>query len=125
MSSFWQLAPPKWDFDATFKPSAKTFNSPDHVAIVVRNYRWLVGLANGETKIGDLEKRFAEAPVVTAPACAMEGDSDGAPRPYQCLREKLSGGYKRRLIKDGIGHNLPEARLPNPLPKAVIDIAES
>src|SRR5262245_7287375 len=45
----WQLASPKWQFeDATFDRSAAAFDNPDHVAIVIHNYRWRLGLAEGE-----------------------------------------------------------------------------
>src|SRR5579859_953937 len=77
----WQLASPKWNFDdATFDRSAASFDNPDHVAIVIHNYRWRLGLAEGETKYDELDKRLAESPVITVPAITLEGDANGAPR---------------------------------------------
>ncbi|WP_375787017.1 alpha/beta fold hydrolase [Bradyrhizobium sp. Pha-3] len=122
----WQLASPKWEFsDATFERSAKSFENPDHVAIVVHNYRWRMGLANGEAKYDDLENRLAEAPVITVPTITMEGDANGAPHPEpSAYAKKFSGRYEHRLIKGGIGHNLPQ-EVPQAFVEAVIDVAES
>ena len=78
----WQLASPKWKFDdATFDRSAAAFDNPDHVAIVIHNYRWRLGLAEGEAKYDDLEKRLAAGPVITVPTITLEGDANGAPHP--------------------------------------------
>jgi pimeloyl-ACP methyl ester carboxylesterase len=122
----WQLASPKWDFsDATFERSAKAFDNSDHVAIVVHNYRWRMGLANGEPKYDDLEKKLAEGPVITVPTITMEGDANGAPHPEPAAyAKKFSGRYEHRLIKGGIGHNLPQ-EAPRAFVEAVIDVAES
>jgi pimeloyl-ACP methyl ester carboxylesterase len=57
----WQVASPKWNFDdATFDRSAASFDNPDHVGIVIHNYRWRLGLTEGEAKYDDLEMRLAE-----------------------------------------------------------------
>jgi pimeloyl-ACP methyl ester carboxylesterase len=106
----WRLASPKWDFDdATFDRSAASFDNPDHVAIVIHNYRWRLGLADGEAKYDDLEKRLAEAPVIAVPTIAMEADANGAPHSdAAAYRSKFSGKYAYRLIKGGVGHNLPQ-----------------
>jgi pimeloyl-ACP methyl ester carboxylesterase len=122
----WQLASPKWDFDdATFDRSAKAFENPDHVAIVIHNYRWRLGLAEGESKYDDLEKRLAEAPVITVPTITMEGDANGAPHPEPAsYAKKFSGRYSHRNIKGGIGHNLPQ-EAPQAFAEAVVDVAES
>ena len=122
----WQLASPKWEFsDATFERTANAFDNPDHVAIVVHNYRWRMGLANGEARYDELEKRLAEAPVITVPTITMEGDANGAPHPEpDAYAKKFSGRYEHRLIKGGIGHNLPQ-EAPEAFVEAVIDVAES
>ena len=123
----WQIASPKWKFDdATFDRSAAAFDNPDHVAIVIHNYRWRLSLAEGESKYDDLEKKIAMAPVVTVPTISMEGDANGAPHfpndtPY---RGKFSGKYEYRVIKGGIGHNLPQ-EAPQAFAEAIIDVAES
>ena len=118
----WQTASPKWNFDdATFDRSAASFNNPDHVAIVMHNYRWRIGLAEGESRYDDLEKRLAEGPVITVPAIALEGDANGAPHPDAAsYREKFSGKYAYRLITGGVGHNLPQ-EAPQAFAQAVID----
>ena len=119
----WQLASPKWKFDdATFERSAASFNNPDHVSIVIHNYRWRLGLAEGETKYDDLEKRLAESPVITVPTITLEGDANGAPHPdASAYAKKFSGKYWHRLIKGGIGHNLPQ-EAPQAFAKAVVEV---
>jgi pimeloyl-ACP methyl ester carboxylesterase len=119
----WQLASPKWDFDeATFDRSAKAFDNPDHVAIVIHNYRWRLGLAEGEAKYDDLEKKLAQAPVITVPTITMEGDANGAPHPEPAAYAKMfSGKYSHRTIKGGIGHNLPQ-EAPQAFAEAVVDV---
>jgi pimeloyl-ACP methyl ester carboxylesterase len=122
----WQLASPKWDFDdATFDRSAAAFDNPDHVAIVTHNYRWRLGLAEGESKYDDLEKRLAAAPVITVPTITLEGDANGAPHPEPSAYAKMfSGKYSHRTIKGGVGHNLPQ-EAPQAFAEAVIDVVES
>jgi len=119
----WQLASPKWHFDdATFDRSAASFNNPDHVAIVIHNYRWRIGAAEGEPKYADLDKRLAEAPVIGVPTITMEGDANGAPHPEPATyAKKFSGPYEFRLITGGIGHNLPQ-EAPQAFAQAVIDV---
>jgi len=119
----WQLASPKWDFDdAAFERSAASFKNPDHVSIVVHNYRWRLGLAEGEPKYDDLEKRLAESPVITVPTITLEGDANGAPHPEpSAYAKKFSGKYSHRLIKGGIGHNLPQ-EAPQAFAQAVVDV---
>jgi pimeloyl-ACP methyl ester carboxylesterase len=106
----WRIASPKWRFDdATFERSAASFDNSDHVAIVVHNYRWRLGLAEGETKYDDVEQRLAQAPVITVPAITLEGDANGAPHPDpSAYAKKFSGKYAHRTITGGIGHNLPQ-----------------
>jgi pimeloyl-ACP methyl ester carboxylesterase len=119
----WQLASPKWDFDdATFDRSATSFDNPDHVAIVIHNYRWRQGLAEGESKYDDLEKRLAEAPVITVPAITLEGDANGAPHgDAGSYAKKFSGKYTHQIIKGGVGHNLPQ-EAPQAFAKAVVEV---
>jgi len=121
----WQLASPKWNFDdATFDRTAASFDNPDHVAIVIHNYRWRLGLADGEPKYDDLEKQLAAAPVITVPTITMEGDANGAPHPDpSSYAKKFSGKYSFRLIKGGVGHNLPQ-EAPHAFAEAIVDIAE-
>ncbi len=122
----WRLASPKWDFDdATFDRSAKAFDNPDQVAIVIHNYRWRQGLADGERKYDDLEKRLAESPVITVPTITMEGNANGAPHPEPGAYARMfSGRYSHRTIKGGIGHNLPQ-EAPQAFAEAVVDVAET
>ena len=123
----WQIASPKWDFDeATFDRSAAAFDNPDHVAIVIHNYRWRLDLAKGESKYEDLEKRLAAAPVITVPTITLEGDANGAPHPDDpsAYAKKFSGKYAHRTIKGGVGHNLPQ-EAPQAFAEAVIDVVES
>ena len=122
----WQLASPRWNFDdATFDRTAEAFDNPDHVAIVIHNYRWRLGLAEGEPKFDSLEKRLAAGPVINVPTITLEGDANGAPHPDSSAYAKnFSGKYEHRLIKGGIGHNLPQ-EAPKAFADAVIDIARA
>jgi pimeloyl-ACP methyl ester carboxylesterase len=106
----WRIASPKWDFDdATFERTAASFDNPDHVDIVIHNYRWRLGLAEGEPEYAELEERLAESPVISVPAITLEGDANGAPHPEpDAYAAKFSGAYSHRTIDGGIGHNLPQ-----------------
>jgi pimeloyl-ACP methyl ester carboxylesterase len=119
----WQLASPKWNFDdATFDRSAASFDNPDHVAIVIHNYRWRLALVEGEPKYADLDKRLAEGPVITVPTITMEGDANGAPHlDASAYAKKFSGKYTHRIVSGGIGHNLPQ-EAPQAFAQAVVDI---
>jgi pimeloyl-ACP methyl ester carboxylesterase len=122
----WKLASPKWDFDdATFDRTAASFDNPDHVAIVIHNYRWRIGLAKGEPKYDDLDKRLAESPTINVPTITLEGDANGAPHPEaSAYAKKFSGKYAHRVIKGGIGHNLPQ-EAPHAFVEAIVDVAET
>jgi pimeloyl-ACP methyl ester carboxylesterase len=119
----WQLASPKWNFDdATFDRSAASFDNPDHVAIVIHNYRWRLGLAEGEPHYDDLEMRLAAGPAIAVPTITLEGDANGAPHPEaSAYAKKFSGAYTHRVITGGVGHNLPQ-EAPEAFAQAVIDV---
>ena len=121
----WRLASPKWNFDdATFDRSAAAFDNPDHVAVVIHNYRWRLGLAQGEAKYDDLEKRLAAFPAITVPTITMEGDANGAPHPEPgAYAKKFTGKYEHRTITGGIGHNLPQ-EAPQAFAEAIVNVAE-
>jgi pimeloyl-ACP methyl ester carboxylesterase len=120
----WELASPKWAFDdATYARSAASFVNPDHVAIVIHNYRWRLGLAEGEARYDALEVRLATGPTVAIPTITMEGDANGAPHPEPAAyRAKFTGPYAHRLITGGIGHNLPQ-EAPAAFARAILDVA--
>jgi pimeloyl-ACP methyl ester carboxylesterase len=119
----WKLASPKWNFDdATFDRSAASFDNPDHVSIVIHNYRWRLGLAEGETKYDDLEKRLAAGPAISVPTITLEGDANGAPHADAAsYAGKFTGRYSHRVIKGGVGHNLPQ-EAPQALADAVVEV---
>ncbi|HMI21224.1 MAG TPA: alpha/beta hydrolase [Sphingomonas sp.] len=121
----WRLASPKWNFDdATFDRSAAAFDNPDHVEIVIHNYRWRQGLAEGEARYDAFEQKLALAPAIGAPTITMEGDANGAPHPDPAVyAKKFSGPYAHRLVDGGIGHNLPQ-EAPNAFAQAVLDVAK-
>jgi len=121
----WQLASPKWNFDeATFARSAAAFANPDHVAIVIHNYRWRLGLVEGEQIYDAFEKRLAQAPVIHIPTITLEGDANGAPHPEPGVYAKMySGKYTHRNLTGGIGHNLPQ-EAPQAFADAIIDVGE-
>jgi pimeloyl-ACP methyl ester carboxylesterase len=118
----WKTASPKWFFDdATFDRSAPALDNPDHVAIVIHNYRWRLGLAQGEAKYDDLEQRLAGAPTISVPTITLEGDANGAPHAEPgAYAKKFTGRYAHRLVKGGIGHNLPQ-EAPRAFAEAVIE----
>lgn len=119
----WQIASPKWNFDdATFERSAAALSNLDHVDIVIHNYRWRLGVAEGEPKYNDLERRLAESPVITVPTITLEGDANGAPHPDAgSYANKFSGRYAHRTIMGGVGHNLPQ-EAPRAFAEAIVDV---
>ena len=119
----WQIASPQWRFsDAAFDRSAQAFDNPDHVSIVIHNYRWRLGLAQGEPQYDALEQRLAAAPVISVPTITLEGDANGAPHLEPAAYAKqFAGKYAHRVITGGIGHNLPQ-EAPQEFARAVIDV---
>jgi pimeloyl-ACP methyl ester carboxylesterase len=119
----WQTASPKWSFDnVTFDRSAAAFDNPDHVEVVIHNYRWRLGLADGESEYAELEERLARGPVIGVPTITLEGDANGAPHPDPgSYAEKFSGSYSHRTIEGGVGHNLPQ-EAPEAFAAAVLDV---
>jgi pimeloyl-ACP methyl ester carboxylesterase len=120
----WKLASPKWSFDdATFDRSATAFDNPDHVDIVIHNYRWRLGLADGERKYDEVEKRLAVGPTIGVPTITLEGDANGAPHPEPgAYAAKFTGPYEHRQVEGAVGHNLPQ-EAPNEFAQAIIDLA--
>jgi len=121
----WRLASPKWAFDeATFNRSAAAFDNPDHVAVVIHNYRWRLGLAEGEPRYEQTERQLALAPAITVPTITLEGDANGAPHPEPAAyAAKFIGPYAHRTLTGGVGHNLPQ-EAPQAFAQAVVDVAE-
>ncbi len=119
----WQIASPKWTFDdAAFERSAAALDNPDHVSIVIHNYRWRLGLAEGEPQYDALERRLAVAPVITVPTITLEGDANGAPHPEpDSYAGKFSGKYSHRTLSGGIGHNLPQ-EAPQAFAEAIVEV---
>ncbi|MBB5442756.1 MULTISPECIES: alpha/beta fold hydrolase [unclassified Paraburkholderia] len=119
----WHTASPKWNFDdATFERSAESFNNPDHVAVVIHNYRWRLGLAQGEPQYDELEKRLATGPTIAVPTITLEGDANGAAHPEPAAyAKKFTGKYQHRNISGGIGHNLPQ-EAPKAFADAILDV---
>lgn len=119
----WKIASPKWNFDdATFDRSAASFDNPDHVQIVIHNYRWRLGLADGEKKYEDFEKRLAQGPVITVPTITLESDANGAPHPDpKSYAKRFSGKYLHRTIRGGVGHNLPQ-EAPEAFVDAIVEV---
>ena len=120
----WKLASPKWAFDdAAYERSAAAFDNPDHVAVVIHNYRWRLGLAQGEARYDALEQRLAALPKIGVPTLTMEGDANGAPHPDPAAyAAKFTGPYAHRTINGGVGHNLPQ-EAPEAFAQAVLDVA--
>jgi pimeloyl-ACP methyl ester carboxylesterase len=121
----WRIASPKWSFDdVTFDRSGAAFDNPDHVEIVIHNYRWRLGLADGEADYEELEQRLAQGPVIGVPTITLEGDANGAPHPDPgSYAEKFAGAYSHRTIEGGVGHNLPQ-EAPEAFANAVIEVTD-
>jgi pimeloyl-ACP methyl ester carboxylesterase len=119
----WRLASPRWDFDDTiFDRSASSFENRDHVDIVIHNYRWRLGVADGEREYDELEERLATGPAITVPTITLEGDANGAPHPDPSVYEaKFSGKYEHRTVSGGVGHNLPQ-EAPHAFAEAIVDV---
>ena len=122
----WRIASPEWNFDdATFARSAASFDNPDHVAIAIHNYRWRLGLADGEAQYAELEQRLAGSPVITVPTITLEGDANGAPHPDpSAYAAKFLGPYSHRTLEGGIGHNLPQ-EAPEAFADAILELGGS
>jgi pimeloyl-ACP methyl ester carboxylesterase len=117
----WKNVSPKWNFDdATFDRTAASFDNPDHVDIVIHNYRWRLGLAKGEPQYDELEQKLFKGPVITVPAITISSDFDGPARDGKAYANKFSGKYSHRIL-NGIGHNVPQ-EAPEAFAKAVIHV---
>ena len=119
----WRLASPEWDFDdTTFDESAVAFDNPDHVDIVIHNYRWRLGLAEGDPRFDEVESQLAASPTISVPTITLEGDANGAPHPDASgYAARFTGRYEHRVITGGIGHNLPQ-EAPAAFAQAIIDV---
>jgi pimeloyl-ACP methyl ester carboxylesterase len=119
----WQIASPRWDFDdSTFDRSAASFENADHVDIVIHNYRWRIGIADGEPQYDGLEAKLAQDPVITVPTITLEGDANGAPHPEAAsYRAKFTGPYVHRVITGGVGHNPPQ-EAPRAFADAIVQV---
>lgn len=117
----WTIVSPKWNFDdATFNRTAASFANPDHVAIVIHNYRWRIGLAKGEAKYDNLENRLFQGPAIGVPTITIASDFDGPAKDGSAYRSKFSSKYQHRIL-DGIGHNVPQ-EAPQAFVKAIVDV---
>ncbi len=119
----WHTASPRWGFDdAAFDACAASFDNPDHVDVVIHNYRWRLGLADGDPAYDDLEGALAERPTIVVPTITLEGDANGAPHPdAAAYRDLFTGPYEHRVVDGGIGHDLPQ-EAPRPFADAVIAV---
>ncbi|ONI74596.1 alpha/beta hydrolase [Kribbella sp. ALI-6-A] len=116
----WKIASPLWRYDAaTYARTAAAFDNPDHVAIVIHNYRWRLSLAEGERQYDRYERKLAAGPVITVPAITIGSDFDGAAADGSGYRNKFTGKYAHRVF-EGIGHNVPQ-EAPQAFAQAVID----
>jgi pimeloyl-ACP methyl ester carboxylesterase len=117
----WTTTSPRWRFDdATYERSARAFENPDHVAIVVHNYRWRLSLAEGEPQYDALERRLAGMPVITVPAITIASDFDGAAADGRAYARQFVGRHGHRVLT-GIGHNVPQ-EAPREFARAIVDV---
>jgi pimeloyl-ACP methyl ester carboxylesterase len=122
----WSTASPQWHFtEETFARTATSFDNPDHVDIVVSNYRWRLGLDRGEARFDDIEKQLALRPAIEVPTITMEGDANGAAHPEpSAYRSQFTGAYEHRDLSGGVGHNLPQ-EAPAAFAEAVLAVDRS
>jgi pimeloyl-ACP methyl ester carboxylesterase len=120
----WQTASPRWAFDeATFARTSAALDNPDHVDVVIHNYRWRLGLGVGDPLMDDMEARLAALPTITVPTISLEGDANGAPHPDpSTYSRRFTGRYEHRTVTGGIGHNLPQ-EAPEAFAAAVTEAA--
>ncbi|MFJ2925305.1 alpha/beta fold hydrolase [Streptomyces massasporeus] len=118
----WDTVSPTWDFDdATFERTAAAFDNPDYAAVVVHNYRWRLGLAEGERRYDGLEKLLAARPTIGVPTVTLDAERDPftAPGGGTSYRDRFTGPYEHRTLA-GIGHNVPQ-EAPAAFAQAVVD----
>ena len=90
--------------------------------IVIHNYRWRLGLAEGDPHYDNLEEQLAEAPDITVPTITLEGDANGAPHPEaSSYAKKFSGKYAHKIIEGGVGHNLPQ-EAPQAFTESIVEV---
>jgi pimeloyl-ACP methyl ester carboxylesterase len=119
----WQIASPKWDFDdATYERTAASFDNPDHVDIVIHNYRWRLSLADGEPQYAEYEARLFARPPISVPAITIGSDFDGAAADGRAYADLFTGAYPHRVLA-GIGHNVPQ-EAPDAFADAVLEVGE-
>jgi pimeloyl-ACP methyl ester carboxylesterase len=119
----WQLWSPTWKFDeATFERSAKAFDNPDFVDVVIQSYRHRFALADGDPAYADIERRLAAQPVITVPTITFDGADDGVrpPAPATQHGHLFSGPRSHRLVP-GVGHNMPQ-EVPEVFANAVLEL---
>jgi len=118
----WTIVSPKWHFsDAIYNRTAAAFKNPDHVAIVIHDYRWRLGLAKGDPKYDSIEAKLFAGPVIAVPTITIASDFDGPLKNGAAYRSKFTGKYSHRIL-NGIGHNVPQED-PQAFAQAVIDVA--
>jgi pimeloyl-ACP methyl ester carboxylesterase len=118
----WQWLSPKWKFDdATYDRTATSFENPDHVAVVIHNFRTRYGVAEGDPQYAHLNDKLQAYPVITVPTITIASDFDGANANGASYRKQFSGKYQHRILK-GFGHNIPQED-PQGFAQAVIDVS--
>ena len=117
----WKIASPKWNFsDETFNLSAASFNNPDHVNIVIHNYRWRLSLASGDSQCDEMERKLKEIPIITVPTVTIASDFDGAAVDGKRYARLFTGKYSHKIL-NGIGHNVPQ-EAPGEFANAIIEV---
>ncbi|MUM18915.1 alpha/beta hydrolase [Mycobacterium sp. CBMA271] len=116
----WHNASPTWKFDdATYDRSAAAFDNPDHVDVVIHNYRWRLGLAKGERRYDGIETTLSAKPTIAVPTITIGSDFDGPAKDGSPYRKMFTGKYAHRIL-DGIGHNVPQ-EAPREFAAAIAD----
>jgi pimeloyl-ACP methyl ester carboxylesterase len=122
----WEQWSPDWDFDdATFDRSAAAHDNPDYVDVVIHSYRHRFGLAAGDPRYADLQRRLAPLPPITVPAVTLDGDADGVlpASDGRASAAKFTGRRVHRVVP-GVGHNVPQ-EAPEAFAAAVMELVKT
>jgi pimeloyl-ACP methyl ester carboxylesterase len=119
----WKQWSPTWPFNAdTFERSARAFDHPDFVEVVIHSYRHRFGLVQGDPAYAEIEARLATQPPITVPTITFDGADDGVRQPSAVgpHAQRFTGARSHRVVP-GVGHNMPQ-EVPAVFAQAVLEL---
>jgi pimeloyl-ACP methyl ester carboxylesterase len=108
----WRSWSPNWRFDdETFERTARSFDNPDFVAVVVQEYRHSHGGTPGDPNLAAVERYLAGQRPIEVPSMILHGAEDTVHPPYRSQKHMhlFPGGMERRIVP-GAGHFVPRER---------------